>query len=157
MGPASPFITSDALQKKMIGLSDSTRRRIERAASELVRQLLLIGETRWKDPISGTSSVAREFSASGRRDRQGRSLRDLDLQTRLFRYPCSYLIYSESIHRLPDEARAELWRQLELALTGKSTGPDVPNIPPTEAQKIIEILRDTKKDLPEGFGDFLIK
>lgn len=150
-------VLDDALQRKTVGLSDSTRRRIERAASELVRQLLLVGEARWRDPIRGTSSFAREFSASGRRDRQGRSLRDLDLQTRLFRYPCSYLIYSESIHRLPDEARAELWRQLELALTGKSTGPDIPTIPPTEAQNIIEILRDTKKDLPKGFGDFLTK
>lgn len=32
----------------------------------------------------------------GPRDRIGRSLRDLDLQERLLRYPFSYMIYSEA-------------------------------------------------------------
>lgn len=146
-------VLDEALERKTVGLSDSSRRRIERATSELVRQLLFIGEARWKEPIKGTSSFTRDFSSSGPRDRQGRSLRDLDLQTRLFRYPCSYLIYAESIDNLPAEARAELWRQLERALTGKSLSTDAPSIPAADGQIIIEILRETRKNLPDGFGN----
>jgi hypothetical protein len=44
--------------------------------------------------VKGVSSFAEEFAAAGPRDGQGRSLRDFDLQRRLFKHPCSYLIYS---------------------------------------------------------------
>jgi hypothetical protein len=140
-------VLDEALHRKTEGLSDSARRRIERATAELVRQLLFIGEARWRSPITGTSSFAREFTAGGRRDRLGRSLRDLDLQTRLFRYPCSYLIYSDSITALPTEARQELWRQLQEALSGKSPDESYKSIPLADRQAVIEILQETKFSL----------
>ncbi len=46
-------------------------------------------------PVQGTSPFAENFAKDSPRDPQGRSLRDLDLTTRLFKYPCSYLIYSQ--------------------------------------------------------------
>ena len=85
--------------------------------------------------------------AGGRRDSRGRSLRDLDLQTRLFRYPCSYLIYSDSITALPAEARQELWRQLVEALSGRSPDESYKSIPVADRQSVIEILRETKVSL----------
>ena len=140
-------VLDEALQRKTEGLSDSTHRRIERATAELVKQLLFIGEARWRSPITGTSSFARDFMAGGRRDSRGRSLRDLDLQTRLFRYPCSYLIYSDAITALPAEARQELWRQLVEALSGKSPDESYKSIPVADRQSVIEILRETKVSL----------
>ena len=50
-------------------------------------------------------NFAEAFSARGPNDSKGRSLRRLDLRTRLFRYPCSYLIYSPQFERLPAEAQ----------------------------------------------------
>jgi hypothetical protein len=138
-------ILDEALQRRTAGLSESARRRIERATEDLVRHLLFIGEARWRSPISGTTSFARDFSAAARRDSQGRSLRDLDLKTKLFRYPCSYLIYSDSIASLPTAARDELWRQLGAALTGKSGNKDYLAIPAADRQAVIEILRETMK------------
>ncbi len=138
-------ILDEALQRRTEGLSESSRRRIERATEDLVRHLLFIGEARWKSPISGTTSFANDFSAAARRDRRGRSLRDLDLQTKLFRYPCSYLIYSDSIAALPPAARDELWRQLGEALSGKSRHKDYQAIPAADRQAVIEILRETMK------------
>lgn len=134
----------EALQRKTEGLSDSSRRRIERATAELVRYLLFLGEARWNSPISGTTSFAKEFSARGPRDRQGRSLRELDLRTKLFRYPCSYLIYSESIAALPIAAKTELWRQLRSALQGEPE--EYRAIPAADRKAVIEILSETVSD-----------
>ena len=77
-------------------ISDAGRRRIEGPSEELLRYLLFVDEVPLKDAIEGTSGFAEEFAARGPRDPKGRSLRDFDLRRRVFKYPCSYLIYSEA-------------------------------------------------------------
>ncbi len=144
-------VMDEALQRKPEELSDSTRRRIERATDDLLRYLLFVGETRWQTPISGTTNFAKEFSAVGKRDKQGRSLRDLDLQHKLFRYPCSYLIYSEAFDALPKPALDHLYKQLWLALTGQTKDKDFLAIAPEDRKAVLEILRQTKTNLPAYF------
>ena len=68
--------------------------------------------------------------------RSGRSLRDFDLRTRLFRYPLSYMIYSAQFNALPDGVRNRIYRRLFDELRAKSP-------------ETVEILRKTKPDLPE--------
>src|SRR6266542_2126701 len=68
--------------------------------------------------VKASSDFAKDFSAQGPRDKQGRSLRDFDLQTRLFKYPCSYLIYSEAFDKLPDQIRAHIYQRLHDVLAG---------------------------------------
>jgi hypothetical protein len=114
----------DAEMKKMLGekggaLGDNARRRVDRAAEILARYLLFSDEARLTSPVAGTSSFAREFAALGPKDSQGRSLRDLDLKTRLFKYPLSYLIYSEAFAALPHELRMETWKRIDAALSGE--------------------------------------
>ena len=125
-------------------LSDSTRRRIENAASELVKYMLFNGEAPLDSEIKGTSSFAADFSARGPKDHQGRSLRDLQLRGRIMRYPCSYMIYSAAFDALPKEASEYIYRRLHAILTGteKST------LSADDRQAILEILRDTKPNLP---------
>ena len=144
-------VINEALQQPNIETSDSTRRRIEHAAEDLLRYLLFVGETRWQSPISGTSTFAKDFAAQAVRDKQGRSLRDLDLSRKLFRYPCSYLIYSEAFEALPKPALDELYKQLWLALTGQSKNKEFAAIPAADRQAVLEILRQTKRNLPEYF------
>jgi len=60
-----------------------------------MRYMLFTRETRLEAPVQGTSTFSKEFAAAGPKDSTGRSLRDLDLNRRMFRYPCSFLIYSE--------------------------------------------------------------
>jgi len=115
----------DAEMKKMLGekgpaLGDNAQRRVDRAAEILARYLLFSDEARLSSPVSGTSSFAREFAARGPRDNQGRSLRDLDLKTRLFKYPLSYLIYSEAFAALPRELRTAAWKRIDAALLGEN-------------------------------------
>ena len=113
----------DAEMKKMLGqkggpLEESARRRVDRAAEILARYLLFTDEARLTSPISGTSTFAKEFAAMGPRDSQGRSLRDLDLKTRLFKHPLSYLIYSSAFAALPRELRSAAWKRIDAALAG---------------------------------------
>ncbi len=72
--------------------SDSARSRIRGVGDAVVQYMLFSDEARLTDRIEGTSSFASDFVARGPRDSKGRSLRDFDLNTPLFPYPCSYQI-----------------------------------------------------------------
>ena len=69
-------------------------------------------ETKLTSPIKGTSGFTEYFEKLGPRDSIGRSLRDLDLQTRMFRYPCSFLIYSEAFDSMPQVVKDRLYRRM---------------------------------------------
>jgi len=129
--------------------SDSARSRIRSASEAVVEYMLLRDETHLTDRIKGTSSFASDFARRGPRDKKGRSLRDLDLKTRLFRYPCSYLIYSRAFDSLPDEAKQHVYRRLWEILNDRGTEKDDPHLAADDRQAILEILRETKRDLPE--------
>jgi hypothetical protein len=128
--------------------SDSTRRRIERPAEVLLRSLLMVDESPLTSPVSGTSGFAREYSARGPRDRRQRSLYELDLQRRLYRYRFSPLIYSEHFAGLPGEVRDYVFRRLGEVLHGTDRHPDFGGITPEERQTLLDILEDTLPDLP---------
>lgn len=144
----------DASMKKSLGepnteFFDSTKRRIQSAADNLVEAILLVDEAKITSPMSGTASFAEKFQQQGLRDKAGRSLRDLDLKTRLFKYPCSYLIYSHSFDALPAEVRDLVWRRLFDILTGKDPSEKFAHLSPEDRSAILAILRDTKPSLPD--------
>jgi hypothetical protein len=120
-------------------------------AREFVDYLLFIDEAPLPgSPVQGASGFAEQFANLGPRDRQGRSLRDLDLQTRLLKYPCSYLIYSEQFDRLPEIARDAIARRMRQVLTGEDRQPKYSRLSPADRRAILEILRDTKTGLRLG-------
>jgi len=127
---------------------ESTTHRIESAGDDLVKALLLVGEAKLTAPVSGTSGYAEQFSRIGPRDRQGRSLRELDLQRRLFKYPCSYLIYSEGFDALPEEMRQYVWRRLWEVLTCTEEIEPFSRLSKSDRQAVLRILRETKPNLP---------
>ena len=121
-------------------------------AVDFVDYLLFVDEPRLPAPVKGASGFAERFSALGPRDRQGRSLRELDLQARVLRYPCSYLIYSPAFDALPDEAKTAIYARLSKVLVGNVRGERYQRLSPADRRTIVEILRDTKSDLPASFG-----
>lgn len=129
-------------------ISDSTRRRIDTAAQRLLESLLLLDEAELSDRVQGTSRFAEHFASLGARDSQGRSLRDLDLQRRLFRYPCSYLVDSQPFQALPEPLKHSLYQRLWDVLTGDDTSGKLARLSPTDRQAILEILRQTHPGLP---------
>lgn len=114
-----------------------------------VRYLLFLDEAPLLGPVRGNSGFARDFVARGPKDKQGRTLRDLDLGTRLFRHPCSYLIYSASFDRLPDAVKSMVYQRMWDILSGMDNPPDSPKLDAPTRRAIIEILRDTKPGLPD--------
>jgi hypothetical protein len=128
-------------------VSASSERRIQSAAEKLLKYMLFVDEATLSEPVSGTSGFAEWFAARGPRDRQGRSLRDFDLSRRLFKYPCSYLIYSEVFDHLPAAAKDYIYRRLYEILTNQDQTAEYCNLSTAERQAVFEILRDTKPDL----------
>lgn len=141
-------IMNDMLERPAGHRSESSLRRIASAAEPLVKYLLMCGEAPLTAPISGTSSFAAEFASRGPRDRQGRSLRELDLNTRLFKYPCSFLIYGESFDELPAPVKDRVYERLWEVLTGEDRTDDFAHLSLGDRRAILEILRDTKPGLP---------
>lgn len=128
---------------------ESTTSRIKSVGDALARYLLFAEEARLTAPIAGTSGFTEEFSKRGPRDRRGRSLRDFDLERRLFKYPCSYLVYSAAFDALPAEVREHVWRRVWDVLTGRDASPDYAHLTTADRTAILEILRDTKPGLPD--------
>jgi hypothetical protein len=123
------------------------RLRVEGASERLVRALLFSRQAALPGAVSGTSGFAATFAAAGPRDRKGRSLRDLDLQERVFRYPLSYLIYSESFDALPEAVKSYVYRRVREVLDGRETQPEFAQITAADRIAIREILADTKPDV----------
>jgi len=129
--------------------SDSVKTRIRSVGEAVVQYMLFRDEIRLTDRIKGTSSFASDFAARGPRDAKGRSLRDFDLNTRLFRYPCSYLIYSRAFNSLPGEVRGFVYQRLWEILNGRGTEKEDLALAAEDREAILEILRETKADLPD--------
>ena len=124
------------------------QRTFNSAVEEFVDYLLFVDESPLPGPISGPTPFAKRFSESGPRDARGRSLRDLDLTNRLLKYPCSYLIYSEPFNALPGAAKDAVYQRMWEVLNGRATDARYSVLSADDRTAIIEILRDTKKDLP---------
>ncbi|MGH9632697.1 MAG: hypothetical protein ACRD7E_30700 [Bryobacteraceae bacterium] len=129
-------------------LSESTQRRINGPVEYLLEYLLFMDEVALEAPVEGTSKFAAEFMQAGPRDKQGRSLRDFDLKTRMFKYPCSYLIYSEAFDNLPGPAKERVYRRLWEILSGEDKSPMFADLSSDDRKAILEILLETKENLP---------
>lgn len=134
-------------------LPEEAREKITRPAEQLLRYMLFSHET----PLGGAdaarviaaSPFARQFAAQGPRDRARRSLRDFDLHDRIFRYPCSYLIYSTAFDALPEPGKTYLYHRLFQVLSGQDQSEDFAHLSPADRQAILAILRATKRGLPD--------
>ena len=124
--------------------------RVRQAAVDLVDYLLFVDEAPFVGPVRGASGFTEYFSALGPKDSKGRSLRDFDLVKRLFRYPCSYLIYSDAFDALPASARAAVYDRMSLVLSGRETSAKYKVLTAADRQAVLEILRETKKDFPRS-------
>jgi len=140
-----------ALGKSSDSIEQSVQRRIQNAAEELIDAILLVDEAPLTQPVQGTSGFSKRFSEEGPRDSQGRSLKQLDLQKRLFRYPCSYVIYSDAFDALPPELLSVFWDRLHVILSGNSESPKYEHLTAEDRAAILQILLETKSHLPESW------
>jgi hypothetical protein len=126
-----------------------TRGRVDADIEELVAYMLFAGEAKLEEPIEGVSTFTRTFPERGPRDKKGRSLRDFDLKTRMFRYPLSYMVYSDAFDGMPEYDRERIWQRVYDVLSGRDNGPAFARLSPEDRKAIMEIVRDTKSGLPD--------
>ena len=130
------------------GKLDAERAHLDSAIDLMVTYMTFADEAPIHETIQGSSTFTKTFAQRGPRDKQGRSLRDFDLRTRLFRYPLSYMIYSEAFDALPAPARDRIYQRLYDVLSGKDTDKKFAHLSAEDRRAAFEILRDTKPDLP---------
>jgi len=122
-----------------------SNRALAKDLDDLADYMTFTDEAPLVEPIEGVSTFSRTFPRRGPRDGRGRSLRDFDLQTRLFAYPLSYLVYSPQFDALPADVRTEIYRRLLARLRAERLGSRHPAAARAAA---IEIVRATKAHLP---------
>jgi len=135
-------------------LTDETRKQYEGPAEELLRYLLFANEAPLSDRVKGDAGFTEEFRSRGPRDARGRSLRDFDLRKRIFKYPCSYLIYSAAFDTLPAPAKEYVYHRLLEILTGRDQSPEFAKLTGKDRRAILEILLATKPGLPEEWRNY---
>ena len=136
------------LQDALAGPSkDDINTLVKELGEPVVRAMLFSGEAPLTDPVAGTSGFADDFMKQGPRDSRGRSLRDLDLKTRLLRYPLSYVIYSDSFDQMPAVLKDYIYRRLREVLTGADKSPAYAHLSASDREAIVAILRDTKPEV----------
>ena len=131
--------------RKMDG---ATQALINSEIEQMVTYMLFADEEPLAAPVQGVSTFTQTFPQRGPRDHQGRGLRDFDLKTRLFRYPLSYMIYSAAFDGMPQIVRERVYQRLFDILTGKDQSPAFARRSAEDRAAILEIVRETKRDLP---------
>ena len=155
---ANPVQVSNDGNTALDALPEATRLKIQKPADQLVRFLLFANET----PLGGldakkviaASPFARDFAARGVRDSKGRSLRDFDLHDRIFKFPCSYLIYNAAFDTLPEPAKFYVYHRLLQVLNGQDQSADFANLSHADRQAILSIILETKPGLPAEWQDY---
>jgi len=126
--------------------------RLRDTAKDVVDYMLFVDEAPFTGGLEGNSGFTEKFTAQGPMDKRGRSLRQLDLNSRLMRYPCSYLIYSDAFSALLPPAKNAIYQRMTEILSGQEKNIRYQRLSAADRIAITEILRDTIPDLPATFG-----
>ncbi|MDF1812203.1 MAG: hypothetical protein P1V20_08310 [Verrucomicrobiales bacterium] len=115
----------------------------------LVRYLLYADEAEFPaGEISGDAQFKTEFRANRLTSSDGKSLKDFDLKNRMFRFRCSYMIYSPVFRKLPPMVKDAVYQKMEKILSaGRESDKTFAYLPHDERKSIREILRQTHPDL----------
>jgi len=117
--------------------------------NELADYLLFVGEAPPSVPLTPQPGFAEGLASKTPKDRLGRSFGELDLITRLLRYPCSYMVYSEAFDGLPPDVKRAVYEQMQDQLADNEGRGERTRVSAEDRRAVLEILRDTKPDFPK--------
>jgi len=124
---------------------------LDEQAKIVTRYLLFADEVPLPGSVEGDAAFKTDFLRTRRATKSGDSLKDLDLQTRLFKHRCSYMIYSSVFSGLPPEMKQRVYRRMHEALSVERPDKEFGYLPTSEKKAIREILNSTLTDLPGGW------
>jgi len=138
-----------SLGRKVASVPTGTALTVVRGETErIVDYLLYRGEAALPDEgIAGSKEFQKAFRGNRKEDSQGRSLKDFDLQRRLFKYRCSYMIYSKAFDSLPDHLEKAVFKQLVSVLRSEARRDRFKDLSKEERATILEILTETKPEI----------
>ena len=131
------------------GKLDEARPQLDAAIDDMVAYMLFADEAPLSGPVKGDSTFTKTFAERGPRDKQGRSLRDFDLEKRLFKYPLSYMVYTKAFDSMPAWDLERVYRRLYDVLSGRNNDTKFAKLSADDRRNILEILRATKPGLPD--------
>lgn len=128
---------------------DITSDELAEKTEPLLQALFMANEAPLSDTVRGTSGFTEYFQNLGPFDSNGHSLRELDLQNRVFRYPLSYQIYTEAFDALPAPALTYLRQRVSAVLNGSDQTENFSHLSATDRSIILDLLGETKPGLLE--------
>jgi hypothetical protein len=140
-------LKADGVQDQRLEvLSSGKTHHVEASIHRVVDELLFKDEA----PLPSTAitpdpAFVQVFTAAAKKDAQGRSLRDLDLSTRILKHRCSHLIYCPQLQGMPAEFRTAIYQRLRQSLSDKAS-----HLPEAERQAVLQILESTLSDFPKA-------
>jgi hypothetical protein len=138
------YRTREALAKGQGHLLEGDANVLNDISARLTRYILFADEA----PLPANSVIPdpeflQDFRSKRIATKEGDSLRDFDLNTRIFRYRCSYMIYTEAFRSLPTLILERFTERLLRALSEDSSSEEFSYLPKDEKQSILRILTDT--------------
>jgi hypothetical protein len=133
-------------------LNPKTEAWMQELTEPLVQAMLFTNAAPLTDTVASTSGFDAWFQAQGPRDKAGRSLRELDLRKRLFKYPLSYLVYSPAFDGLPGYVKNYVYARFVAILSGRDTQGTFSKLTAVDRQAAMEILMATKPEFARSAG-----
>ncbi|MEO5713835.1 MAG: hypothetical protein ABIT37_10150 [Luteolibacter sp.] len=116
----------------------------ESAAAEIVEWFLFTGEAaQGSDGVEGDGEFQRQFEAGIPHTADGKSLGEFQLNGRLFKNRCSYMIYSDAFRSLPGTVKSRVLARLWKILDSPDADDFHKEMKLPERRKIADILRET--------------
>jgi hypothetical protein len=126
----------------------TARRIIDHSAEAVLDALLFRDEAPLPEGgIEGDGAFEAAFAKLDQHKRNGRSLRDFQLHTRLFKYRCSYMIHSQTFAQLEPSLKQTVLDRLAAVLDGRDSSGRHDHLGGSERKHIRAILGDL---LPPG-------
>lgn len=123
--------------------NETIQRVIQSNTGRIVEHLLYCDEISLTEPIKGSDLFIQQFRANRKPDSLGRSLKDFDLNTRMFKYRCSYMVYSRAFELMPDMLKVAVSEKLRAVLLGQDNDSAYDHLTRDEKQAIYTILTQT--------------
>lgn len=142
----------DELLKREDPISESTARRIKHASDKVLKYMFFVDEAELPKIDQSDSVFAQSFNARGPQDSKGRSLYRLMMNRRMFRYPFSYIVYTDTFNDLPKDALDYLWPEIERILDPSTRYEGYEHLSKRNKITIKEILLETHPSASKYWG-----
>lgn len=122
----------------------TARRIIDHCAEDVIEALLFKDEAALPEGgIEGEEDFQNAFTARAPRSKEGRSLKDFQLHSRLFKHRCSFMVHSLTFKHLDAHLKKTVLGRLTQILNGEDDSGSFDYLGKSERAHILSILKDT--------------